>query len=227
MLTAADFLDDHLARHKLKRTTPRANLPRGLRTAAPFGSVGDIWAAKEEASDPRSVIAQLKNQDRFPWKTLAFDQQVRPPYSGTFTKPSLVVGPRTPFAQDPIFDYSYDSGDDWQDDEGGDDVDDAGEAAPDEAEMSSDEDDGEFDDWLDDEDDILFQDTEADAPAAVSPKRAPSPTLNVLQPKRPRTLVPKRVAKLQPTWVGPVWEQQIAEPVEATETYRIQLLNGA
>ncbi|KAL1406406.1 hypothetical protein Q8F55_008105 [Vanrija albida] len=222
--SARDFLDDHLARHKLKRTTPRSNIPRGLRTAAPFGSVGDIWAAKEEASDPRSVLAQLQNEDRFPWKTLAFDQQVRPPYSGTFTKPSLVVGPRTPFAQDPIFDYSYDSGDDWQDDEGGDDVDDAGEGAVDDGELSSDEDDGEFDDWLDDEDDIVFQDNEVDAPA-VSPKRAASPTLNVLQPKRPRTLVPKRVTKLQPTWVGPVWEERIAEPVEATETYRIQLLN--
>jgi hypothetical protein len=80
-------------------------LPQGLKSGPLYGTVADVWAAHQEAADPRKVLDQLRKQSRFPWKTLAFDQQARPPYSGTFTKKSVVVGPRTPFAQDPALDY--------------------------------------------------------------------------------------------------------------------------
>lgn len=45
--------------------------------------------------------------------------------TGTWTQSSTVVGPRTPFGQDTaLFDYSYDSGDDWEEpEEGGEDLD--------------------------------------------------------------------------------------------------------
>ncbi len=38
--------------------------------------------AYQEAEDPRQVLEQMRSQARFPWKVLAFDQQIRPPYSG-------------------------------------------------------------------------------------------------------------------------------------------------
>lgn len=223
--TAKDFLNDHLRRHKRTAGSRRPKLAPGLKTGPAHGTVAEVWAAHQEAADPQAVLGQLADNERFPWKTLAFDQQVRPPYSGTFTKKSLVVGPRTPFGQDPIFDYSYDSGDEWQDDEGGDDVDDFGEGEPEEA-VSDDGDDGEFDDWLDDADDLLFKD-DGDVPMP-SPSK-PSPLNPIKQTekekKKPRHLVPKRVTKLTPYWRGPVWEQKIAEPTDGFEEYRIQLLN--
>lgn len=161
------------------------------------------------------MLAELRDNTKFPWKTLAFDQQARPPYVGTFTKKSLAVGPRTPFAQDPVFDYSYDSGDDWQDeDEGGEDVDEPLEGEGDEDAVTEDE--GEFDDWLDDAEDPLFSggvdgDITMSDPTRTSPKKK---------------IPVKRITKLNPTWQGPIWESVIAEPTEGMEDYRIQLLNG-
>ncbi len=174
-----------------------------------------MWSAYQEAEDPRAVLDELTDKRKFPWKTLAFDQQARPPYVGTFTKKSLAVGPRTPFAQDPVFDYSYDSGDDWQEeDEGGDDVDEPVEDGDDEAPT---EDEGEFDDWLDDAEDPLF------SKGADSDVTMADPS----HPASPKKRVPiKRITKLTPTWTGPVWEKVIAEPTEGLDEYRIQLLNG-
>lgn len=163
------------------------------------------------------MLEELRDRRKFPWKTLAFDQQARPPYVGTFTKKSLAVGPRTPFAQDPVFDYSYDSGDDWQEEEeGGDDVDEPVEEEGDDDAVTEDE--GEFDDWLDNTEDPVF----AGGPAAdVVMTEQPS------QPSSPKKKVPvKRITKLTPTWQGPLWERVIAEPMEGLDEYRIQLLNG-
>lgn len=46
------------------------------------------------------------------------------PSSGTWTQSSTVVGPRTPFAKDTLlFDYTYDSGEEWEEpEEGGEDL---------------------------------------------------------------------------------------------------------
>ncbi|KAK4683630.1 hypothetical protein P7C73_g6605, partial [Tremellales sp. Uapishka_1] len=213
-----DFVEDHLTRHGLKRTRPRSNVPRGLKTAPFAGSVQEVWLAHQEAIDPRKELDKLKNRRKFPWKTLAFDQQARPPYSGTFTKKSLVVGPRTPFAQDPIFDYSYDSGDEWQDDEGGEDVDDIDRPKSDEEVEDEDEEEGEFDDWLDDSDDMVV-DEDGDVPMAMEQARLPMKVVKKTEK------VSKRVVKVTPYWKGPVWEDEIGHGTEGLETYRIQLLN--
>lgn len=178
----------------------------GLKTPAPFGTMGEMWQQYQDATDPRAVLERIKNNRKFPWKTLSFDQQTRPPYVGTFTKRSVFVGPRTPFAQDPLFDYSYDSSDDWQEDEGGEDVDEEVEADP---EIESDESDGEFDDWLDDSDEVT------------------SPPPEMEQTKLPMKQAVKRevkkVVRLAPFIKGPCWE---GEGETGLETYRIQLLNG-
>ncbi|GMK55693.1 hypothetical protein CspeluHIS016_0207490 [Cutaneotrichosporon spelunceum] len=209
-----DFLDDHLNRHKLRCHNPRSWRGRGLKSEPIYGTVAQMWSAYQEAEDPRAVLDDLTDKRKFPWKTLAFDQETRPPYVGTFTKKSLAVGSRTPFAQDPVFDYSYDSGDDWQeDDEGGDDVDEPVEDGDDDAPS---EDEGEFDDWLDNSEDPIFSKGPDGDITTVEPALPASP-----QKRAPV----KRITKLIPTWQGPVWEKTIAEPTDGLDEYRIQLLN--
>ncbi|EIW66562.1 hypothetical protein TREMEDRAFT_34970, partial [Tremella mesenterica DSM 1558] len=224
LLNHSDFIADHLKKHRIRPFKPRSLLPPGLKSGPLYGSVADIWAAHQEAADPRKVLNQLCSRHKFPWKTLAFDQQVRPPYSGTWTKKSLVVGPRTPFAQDPIFDYSYDSGDEWEDDEGGEDVDDFAEEAEVDGSEGDDEDD-EFDDWLDDSEDFGIQPMPADDEVFVaSPKKLDQKLLPMKVVKKSRE-VPKKVAKITPYWRGPEWERQIGKGTDGLEPFRLELLN--
>lgn len=77
-----DFLSDHLRKHDLRSGRPRGQLPHGMKSAPLYGSAGEMWIAYQEAEDPRKVLKQLKSRHKFPWKTLAFDQQTRPPYCG-------------------------------------------------------------------------------------------------------------------------------------------------
>ncbi|ORY24369.1 hypothetical protein BCR39DRAFT_546875 [Naematelia encephala] len=223
-----DFLDDHLKKHRIKARAQRSSLPRGLKVGPLHGPVSELWAAYQQAEDPRKVLAQLKNRSKFPWKTLAFTEQIRPPYSGTFTKKSVTVGPRTPFAQDPTFDYSYDSGDEWQDDEGGDDVDEADVASA-TSDVEDDQTEGEFDDWLDDSEDAVYApppaDLDDDMPLQLT-NGMDQPRLNMKVVKKSRE-VPKRVVKVTPYWKGPVWESKLGEGTEGMEAYRIQLLNDS
>lgn len=213
----ADFLEDHL---RLPHKVSRRRLPSGLKTAPLYGSIADAWTSYQEADDPRKLMGMIKSRRRFPWKTLAFDQQTRPPYCGTFTKKSAAVGPRTPFAQDPIFDYSYDSGDEWQEEEPGEDVDGPGEAM-DVDDEDEDESEGEFDDWLDDAEDG------ADAPLAAEEDPLVQDTLKLPSVKQAREAPVKRVVKVTPFWRGPMWEKGFGEGNEGMEAFRLQLLNGA
>jgi hypothetical protein len=194
--------------------------------------MADMYAQYQSAMDPRRVRKYILNLDKFPQKVLAFDQQARPPYTGTFSKPSVVVGPRTPFQCDPLFDYSYDSGDDWMDEEGGDDVNDQDPEAEGDEDNSGSEEEDEFDDWLDDTEDALFgPDADGDVPMvggrATDLPNAPS------VPNAPDDLVAKRkipvkrIAKLVQDCLGPFWENEIGKhPKDDWNLYRIKLLNG-
>lgn len=220
-----------MSRHNRKLAAPRTKLPAGIKSGSLHPTVGEVWLAHQEAADPRKVLSQLRKNHKYPWKFLAFDQQARPPYSGTFTKKSASVGPRTPFAQDPVFDYTYDSGDDWEEDEGGEDVDDyGGEAKPDEEEDAENEDDDEedeFDDWLDDSEDAGYApmpvDNDDDDPflhAGPSSRQERLPINPIKKADKPRKIV-----KVTPWFRGPIWEEEIGKSTELSE-YRVQLLNG-
>lgn len=225
----SDFLQDHMQRHRHKLRAPRTKLPAGLKSGSVHSTVGEVWAAHQEAADPRKVLSQLRKTHKYPWKFLAFDRQARPPYSGTFSKKSASVGPRTPFAQDPIFDYTYDSGDDWEEDEGGEDVDDFGEAKPEEEESvdgEEDEEDDEFADWLDDEDDAGYAPMPVDDDDDPLLHAAPTSRQERL-PVNPikKTDKPRKIVKVTPWFRGPIWEDEIGKQSEFAE-YRLQLLNG-
>ncbi|KAL7419567.1 hypothetical protein Q5752_005479 [Cryptotrichosporon argae] len=213
-------LDDHLARLRQRRrhSVARPPLPAGVKCGPRYGSVSEVWRAHQEASDPRAVLDQLRDHDRFPWKTLSFDQQARPPWVGTFSKSSVVVGPRTWFKQDPQLDYSYDSGDEWAEEGEGEEVDEA--PKEEEEEEDEEDEDDEFDDWLDDSEDVGgFEPDAEDASTLGSPNRLP------YKPAVKKHVVPRKVVKLSPTWHGPVWETTLGEKLEGVDEFRIQLLN--
>ena len=222
----AELLAEHLQRHGYDPARRGTRIATGLKSDSPYGTVQDVWSAHQEALDPRKVLNQLRDRQKFPWKTLAFDQQVRPPYSGTFTKRSTTVGPRTPFAQDPIFDYSYDSGDEWQDDEGGDDVDDFDEVAGLEEEETENESEGEFDDWLDDADDVPYIPMEVDVDQATNPFPTMDQSRLAMKVVKRLKDVPRKLVKLTPYWKGPIWESASSKRAEEMQAYRLQLLNG-
>ena len=95
-----------------------------------------------------------------------------------------------------------------------------------EVDMDSDdgEDEGEFDDWLDDSEDTGY------APAAVDDEPIEVPKLD--QSLLPMKVVkksreaPKKVVKITPYWRGPEWETKFGAGTEGMEPYRLQLING-
>jgi hypothetical protein len=127
-----------------------------------------------------------------------------------------------------MFDYTYDSGDDWEEEEGGEDVDDSGEAKPEEEEDvdSDEEEEDEFDDWLDDTEDagyapVPVEDDDDPLVQAGPSSRQERLQMNVVK----KADKPRKVVKITPTWRGPIWETEIGKNDDFAE-YRLQLLNG-
>ncbi|KAG8884473.1 hypothetical protein FRB97_004247 [Tulasnella sp. 331] len=174
----------------------------------------------------------LKNRKKIGLRLFQFCDNIRPPYYGTWTKTSQFVRPRVPFNKDHIaFDYSYDSGEEWEDE-------------PEDAEevVSSDEEDesvvadeeDEFDDWLVGDDDVQFEDGASRTGAngrSVSPSSASAGAnakrkLELEKDKDQETKKRRVVAPLVPYCAGPFWEDRIGEcSVDHFKAFRIQLIN--
>ncbi|KAE8205381.1 hypothetical protein A4X06_0g3773 [Tilletia controversa] len=109
----------------------------------------DILGGEAAAEAKRALDRIISDRSLVRLKFIHFDQDRRPGWYGTFTRPSNLIGPRRPFAQDPVLlDYSYDSDDEWED-QGqleGEDLDEGQDAEEEEKEDS--DDDSEMDDWL-------------------------------------------------------------------------------
>ncbi|KAF8212412.1 chromatin assembly factor 1 subunit A-domain-containing protein [Mycena galopus ATCC 62051] len=230
------------------RSLPPPPQPRGFRTRPVRGSPGKASAAHlktrsnvsvrdmtarlneaEVAGDDnvvRSITTQLADRDVVPAKVFIFADDARPGYFGTWTRDSRIIGPRTPFARDvTVFDYGYDSGEEWEEEPAGDadDLIDDGEdedGEPDDA-------DSDMDSWLVDDD------AEPPSPAL---SRGTSPVFSTLQAAAKRKaaesedakLVKKRkvVVPLVPFVKGPLWEQTIGRcEHNMFNAYRIQLFN--
>lgn len=183
--------------------------------------VGDI-------STVRRLQSLLKSRRQIPVKVLIFHEDTRPGYFGTFTKSSIVIGPRCPFARDAVvFDYSYDSGEEWEEEEGGDDV-----ASQDGSEEAPSDADSDMDDWLVDDD---VEGVDPGTPVSereVSPLRPPSgiekaankrKSISGLDKGRKKRKVMPLVAFIK----GPCWEDVIGKcEYEPFKQHRIQLFNG-
>lgn len=174
----------------------------------------------------REIIAKLSDHRLLSAKAFCFHTDARPGYFGTWTRSSRIIGPRTPFAKDSlIFDYAYDSGEEWEEEPAGEDVVDDGEEEDGEAE----EQDSDLDSWLVDDDEepdleLLGRASPPplfDGPHAPPPKRKAEDSENKIGKKR------KVVVPLVPFVKGPVFETTIGQcPYEPFRPYAIRLMNG-
>lgn len=180
----------------------------------------------------RSLISKLQDRTQYPAKALIFHEDARPGYYGTWTRNSRVIGPRRPLARDLlVFDYGYDSGEEWEEEPVGEDV-----AEDDDEEDETEADaDSDADSWLvdDDEDvDVNLNDLDSVTPPDLFDS-APPLLLPVAKrkaddgEKKHGSKKRKVVVPLVPFAKGPCWEEKIGEcSYEPFTAYRIQLFNG-
>lgn len=190
-----------------------------------------------DTSAVRRLTRLLSSRARIPAKVLIFHEDTRPGYFGTFTKSSGTVGPRTPFAKDAIaFDYSYDSGAEWEEEEeGGDDLMSLNGSAEDEASDG----DSELGDWLVDDDEDIDPGTplseRSGSPAFPLPELIPPATNGkrgaessaVAEKTEQKVHKKRKVVPLMPFTKGPFLEKTIGTcEYEVFNEYRIQFFNG-
>ncbi|KAJ6546512.1 chromatin assembly factor 1 subunit A-domain-containing protein [Mycena vulgaris] len=177
-----------------------------------------------DISQVRSILTSLADRDVVPAKVLIFADDARPGYFGTWTRDSEIIGPRTPFAKDvAIFDYGYDSGEEWEEEPAGDADDVVDDGEDDEGEP--DDADSDLDSWLvDDEDEAETPDKERSASPVFSTLHAPTKRKAETEDSK-LTKKRKVVVPLTPFAKGPVWEQTIGRCDNIFNAYRIQLFN--
>ena len=215
-----------------RRTPYRGTLP--FKTYSPV-SIREIVSRLSEAeiagdtSLVRLLLSQLGDRCLLPAKVFIFHEDARPGYFGTWTRTSRIIGPRTPFAQDVlVFDYGYDSGEEWEEEAPGD-VDDVIDDVEEE-DVDAEDVDSDLDSWLVD-DDV----EEAGLPVGDR-ESSPLQTLGfpVQSTKRKAEENEKKSGKkrkvvlpLVPFAKGPHWGSSIGQSEsDFFEPYRIQMFNG-
>ncbi|KZT44152.1 hypothetical protein SISSUDRAFT_1115956 [Sistotremastrum suecicum HHB10207 ss-3] len=153
------------------------------------------------------LLKKLRNRRQIVPKTIVFADSVRPGYFGTWTRSSKSIGPRTPFAKDMVsLDYSYDSGEEWEEEGAGEEVADSDGSGPeDTSDVESD-----MDDWLVPDEEGVEMDMNAELPPDLLDvpllKRKPAAETKESRPEKRR-----KVAPLVPFQKGPCWEERIGE----------------
>ncbi|KAJ7090042.1 hypothetical protein C8R43DRAFT_939046 [Mycena crocata] len=211
-------------------THSRSSITR-LKTSTNL-SVRDIIAKLSEAEvagDDETVrrsLSNLADRDHLPAKVFIFADDARPGYFGTWTRNSRIIGPRVPFARDvDVFDYGYDSGEEWEEEPTGDadDVDDDGE----DEDVHPDDADSDLDSWLVDDDELDTPASERGTSPVFTNSHAPAKRKAEADDSK---LMKKRkvVVPLVPFAKGPCWEQTIGQcDHNILNPYRIQLFNDA
>ncbi|KAJ6630666.1 chromatin assembly factor 1 subunit A-domain-containing protein [Mycena sp. CBHHK59/15] len=175
----------------------------------------------------RSLSSKLSDRSLLPAKVLIFADDARPGYFGTWTRNSRIIGPRTPFVKDvTVFDYGYDSGEEWDEEPSGDadDVIEDGE----EEDGEPDDADSDLDSWLvDDEDEPGNPVEERGVSPAFPALHAPSAKRKAEGEDSKLAKKRKVVVPLVPFAKGPFWEKAIGRcDYDTFEPYRIQLFNN-
>lgn len=191
----------------------------------------------DDTKTVRRIQDTLKDRRKVPAKLLQFCENRRPAYYGTWTKPSAVVGPRTPFAKDVVaLDYSYDSSDEWEGEEEAEGAEDLMAADGDSGDESGEDEmsDSELD-WIVGDDEVI-EEGNSPQPEAVpadttdvdvdaTPKKRKAKEKGAAAGSKKRKVV---VGPLVPFTKGPCWEPTIGEcEYEPFFDMRIRLLNGA
>ncbi|RPD65935.1 hypothetical protein L227DRAFT_606090 [Lentinus tigrinus ALCF2SS1-6] len=214
----------------------RPRQPTGYKTYNPVtvrGMMSQLTEAEVAGDDSevRRLLALLRDRQAVPVKVLSFHEDPRPGYFGTFTRNSREIGPRAPFAKDPVqVDYTYDSGEEWAEEDAGD-ADDVVEDAEDEGD-GDDEPDSDLDSWLVDDDDIEDPGTPIEdrlgSPAFPDIELPPPGKRKAKEDKEKSGAGKKRrvVVPLVPFAKGPEWETHIGGcAYEPFRSYCIQLFN--
>ena len=176
----------------------------------------------------RRLLHLLENRSAIPAKVLIFNEDTRPGYFGTFTKRSNIIGPRSPLGKDVVsLDYTYDSGEEWEEEEEGADDVMSVDGNEEEEDTSLDSD---MDDWLVDDDEVIDIDAAPppidlddglDLPMIPLPKRKAASNGEKKEAKK------RKVIPLVPFTKGPCWENEIGMcESDLLQPYRIQLFNG-
>lgn len=240
-MCATERLHSILARLPTGLNPPRRpQQPTGYKTYNPLsvrGLMSQLTEAEVAGDDAevRRLLGLLRDRRAIPVKVLSFHEDARPGYFGTFTRNSREIGPRAPFAKDPVqVDYTYDSGEEWAEEDAGD-ADDVVEDAEDEGE-GEDEPDSDLDSWLVDDDDIEdpgtpieermsspgFPDIDMPPPGISGKRKAKEDKEKNGAGKKRRVVIP-----LVPFAKGPEWETHVGRcAYEPFKAYRIQLFNG-
>lgn len=216
----------------------KRKLPSGYRVYHPL-AVRDVLNQLSEAEVTgddqvvRTLVAKIQNRTLFPAKVLIFHEDARPGYYGTWTRSSRIIGPRRPLAKDLlVFDYGYDSGEEWEEEPVGEDV----------ADDDDDDDDGDdgadsdADSWLVDDDEepeiLSLGDMDSITPPDLFDSGLPPPLPQL--PKRKSNDDERKGAKkrkvvvpLVPFMKGPCWEDNVgACSYDHFQPYQIRLFNG-
>jgi len=176
----------------------------------------------------RSLLTKLQDRTLFPPKVFIFHEDARPGYYGTWTRSSRIIGPRRPLARDMlVFDYNYDSGEEWEEEPQGENVDEE-----DEDEEDVDDADSDADSWLVDDDEEVdvpsLGDLDSLDPPDIWDLPMPLPKRKADDGEKREKGMKKRkiVVPLVPFAKGPCYEERIGEcSYEAFQSYRIQLFN--
>jgi len=210
----------------------RSTVSPRLKTYYPI-TVRDLMSQLTEAevagdiSCVRSYSNELNSLTVFPRKVLIFREDFRPGYFGTWTRNSATIGPRCPFAKDlAVFDYGYDSAEEWEEEGEADDVVDDGEEEDGEIEDP----DSDLDSWLvDDDDDDVQPPSHESSPPLSLPEFYVSPPPKRKSNGEERKLGKKRkvVVPLLPFAKGPCWETPVTWcENDLFKPYQIRLFNG-
>jgi chromatin assembly factor 1 subunit A len=175
----------------------------------------------------RQLLAKLQDRTLFPSKVFIFHEDARPGYYGTWTRSSRIIGPRRPLAKDLlIFDYGYDSGEEWEEEPAGEDV-----AEDDEEEEDAEEPDSDADSWLVDDDEevepVNLDDFDSLKPPEIWDLPPPPSKRKADDSEKKNSKKRKVVVPLVAFAKGPCWEERIGEcSYDPFKAYRIQLFNG-
>ncbi|KDR81817.1 hypothetical protein GALMADRAFT_240043 [Galerina marginata CBS 339.88] len=215
--------------------TPRSRQPRraGFKLYHPI-SVRDLMSQLSEAEISgnddlvRTLLAKLGDRELLPAKAFHFHTDARPGYFGTWTRSSRVVGPRRPFAKDTlVFDYGYDSGEEWEEEPAGEDVAEDGE----DEDGDADEPDSDLESWLVEDDnepaDLSALSRNSSPPPIFDfPNAPPPPKRKAEDEERKMGKKRKVVVPLVPFAKGPLFESTIGDcQYEPFKPYAIQLFN--
>ncbi|KAF9533495.1 hypothetical protein CPB83DRAFT_880065 [Crepidotus variabilis] len=217
--------------------TLRLRNPPGFKIYHPE-SVRDIFTQLSEAEVSgnaelvRDIQDKLTKRDNIPAKAFCFHTDTRPGYFGTWTRNSKIIGPRRPLVKDTlVFDYAYDSGEEWEVEAAGD-VDDAADDQDDEPEADSDRD-SDLDSWLVDDDespvDLAELTRRGSPPPLIDLTTSPSNSKRKAEEAEKKSKKKRKVDPLVPVARGPIYETTIGdishELFHPFEPYGIQRFN--